>query len=220
MTATLGAVTDRFLPLFDPAVEEPPSSAVEIYFETPTSLGLLYTFSQRFDQPRLVGAVREAHEAGIAAALDAIADVALLKVGEHIEIPGKPSMGRYLPGRLSLTRVSHTYTGDPGDIARFHDHVFIGRTGIADHDGERWPLATEDLRRGLRTFAVCHIGGIHVSLRESIGARWSEERTWMGFQELTYPDLGQYVADFPRQYCRYGLSSPARWNVVDIIERL
>ena len=68
MTATLGAVTDRFLPLFDPAVEEPPNSAIEIYFETPTSLGLLYTFSQRFDQPRLVGAVREAHEAGIAAA--------------------------------------------------------------------------------------------------------------------------------------------------------
>jgi hypothetical protein len=57
-------------------------------------------------------------------------------------------------------------------------------------------------------------------LRESIGARWSEERTWMGFQELSYPDLGQYVADFPRQYCRYGLCSQARWNVVDIIERL
>jgi hypothetical protein len=225
MTLTADLVSERFLPLFDPAETAPPAGATEIYFETPVTLGLLHTFSQRYaDQPELAAAARAAHAAGTRAALQAIARDVMLKVGEHTEIPGRPSMGRYLPGRVPLTVVSHSHVGDPGDIARFHDHVFIGRRGIADVDGQWWPVDLDGLFRGLRSFATHHTHQIQLHLQDELGARWSgpEDRTWMGFQELVQPNLAQYVGDFPRLLCDYGNGSLSadRWNAVNILERL
>lgn len=46
MTVTADSVSERFLPLFDPAESLPPTGAIEVYFETPVSLGMLLTFAE------------------------------------------------------------------------------------------------------------------------------------------------------------------------------
>jgi hypothetical protein len=33
-----------------------------------------------------------------------------------------------------------------GDVARLHDHIYIGPEGIAEQDGQRWPVDLYNLR--------------------------------------------------------------------------
>ena len=224
MTVTADSVSERFLPLFDPAETLPPTGAIEVYFETPASLGMLLTFAKERGYPELMEAAVRAHTEATRAVLRSFAKDVHLKVGEHTEVPGRPSMGRYLPGRVPLTVVSHTHVADHDDVARVHDHVFIGRRGIADVDGQWWPVDVDSLYKNIRVQAVAHVGAIQLHLQRAWGMRWSEpeDRTWMGFEELVEPNFAPTVADYPRRLCPYGYGSQSsgRWNVVNILQRL
>lgn len=221
MSVTESAVGERLMPLFDPAAGPPPAGAIEVYFETPVSLGMLLHFAEERGRRELVEAAVRAHTEATNAVLRSFALDIHLKVGEHIEIPGKPSMGRYLPGRVPLTVVSHTHVPGHDDVARMHDHVFIGCRGIADVDGACWPVDLESLRKNILVQAVAHVAGLQRYLRNVWGMEWSDPRdkTEMGFQELVGPNFAPSVPDFPRQICQYGYGSdsPDRWNVVDLV---
>ncbi|MFR9802541.1 hypothetical protein ACL02T_09595 [Pseudonocardia sp. RS010] len=223
MTVTADSVSERFLPLFDPAEALPPTGALEVYFETPVSLGMLLTFAEERGYRELTEAAVRAHAEAVRDLLWSLARNVHLKVGEHTGIPGRPSMGRYLPGRIPLTVVSHTHVPDCTDVARFHDHVFIGRRGIADVDGRWWPIDLDSLHKNIRVQAVTYNAALKKYLRDVWGMRWSDpaERTWMGFDELVEPNFAPSVADYPRRLCPYGYGqSSDRLNVVDILERL
>jgi len=221
VTVTEGAVDERFIPLFDPATSPPPAGAIEVYFETPVSLGMLLHFAQERGRNELVEAAVRAHTEATRAVLQSLAVDIHLKVGQHIEIPGKPSMGRYLPGRVPLTVVSHTHVLDRHDVARMHDHVFIGRRGVADVDGDWWPVDLDSLRKNILVQSVAHVGALQRYLRNVWGMEWSDpdDKTELGFQELIGPNFAPSVPDFPRQICSYGYGegSPDRWNVVDLV---
>ncbi|MCF7547299.1 hypothetical protein [Pseudonocardia sp. WMMC193] len=221
VTVSEGLVDERFMPLFDPTTMSPPAGAIEVYFETPVSLGMLLHFAEERGRDELVEAAVRAHTEATRAMLQSFALDIHLKVGEHIEIPGKPSMGRYLPGRVPLTVVSHTHVPGQTDVARMHDHVFIGRRGIADVDGDWWPVDLDSLRKNILVQSVAHVAALRFYLRDVWGMEWSapEDRTELGFQELVGPNFAPSVSDFPRRICSYGYGagSPDRWNVVDLV---
>lgn len=82
-----GAVAPEMLQLFDPATQEPPADAIELYLEAPLTVGLLFHLATEDDGLRhLLTPVEEAREAGVTAALVRLGEV---KVGDHY--PGRTS---------------------------------------------------------------------------------------------------------------------------------
>lgn len=227
-----GASEYPMLPLFDPdAGELPPRDAVEVYLETPTTLGLLYTLAVDEGQDRLMDAATAAWEAGVDAALGCLRrEAGYLKVGQHYPRPGGGTVGLYLPGHLYLTRVDHVLAEDRGDVARLHDHLYIGCCGLLEekdspyypHDVEenarRWPVDLYSLQRPVMSMLNAqHADVLYRSLTASVGAQWSEREHADQFRELTAPALAQYVAEYPRVICSglprstaYQSTSPAQ----------
>lgn len=214
------------LPLFDPdAGEVPPPAAVELYFEAPTTVGLLRSESEAIGRYRFVAAVDAAREAAMAAALDVLHDNALLKIGYHARQRTSPvTVGVYGPGQLYLTRVAHTMAADRKnvlhtDLDRVHDHIYLGEYGIADEDGQRWPVDLYSVKKAITTMHPLYRVALERSLSDSLGVVWSFPDSSGDPRELVEPALAQYVPDYPRVICRDQVRVESllhRWNVRDI----
>lgn len=211
------------LPLFDPdAGELPPYEAAELYFEAPTTLGLLRCEATATGRHDLVDAVDAAREAAIDAALEVLYDNALLKIGYHARQRSSPvTVGVYGPGRLYLTRVAHAVaTNHRGvthtDIDRVHDHIYLGEYGIADEDGQRWPVDLLSVKKGITSMEVRYRVALERTLSDSLGVVWSWQDGSGKPRELIEPALAQYAGNYRRVKCSDQTQVAQRWNVRDI----
>ena len=108
----------------------------ELYLETPTSVGIRYLAGILEDRCEYVDAIEAAWAEAREAALRCLRENVMLEVGYHARLPSGRSVGVFTPGRLYLTAVSHpqaNWKGEwQGDVARLHDHIYIGPEGIAE----------------------------------------------------------------------------------------
>lgn len=222
-TNAIRATRPAPLPLFDPAVgAAPPADAVELYFEAPLSVGLFHMHSTLGGREDHVAAIDEAIEAAMSDVLACLYDHALLKVGYHArQRRSGATVGEYQAGQLYLTRVSHLLAADRdgvvcNDVARLHDHVYLGATGTA-RDGRRWPVDLYCSRRAITQMWPRYHASLTQMLSASLGVSWSVRESGSSpASELIDPPLEQFVADYPRVVCRDGYRIGNRWNVQDI----
>jgi hypothetical protein len=211
---TKQAATLPALPLFDPDTERPPFRAAELYLETPASVGVLYLAGVLEDQPEYVEAIEAAWTEAREAALRCLRENVMLKVGYHARLPSGRSVGVFTPGRLYLTAVSHpqaSWKGEwQGDVARLHDHIYIGPEGIAEQDGQHWPVDMHNLRGQLSLVEVTYEEALEQSLRASLNLQW--RRPEGGTSEVlgVAPDL---IAEYPRLICGTPRHDGIRWIV-------
>ena len=240
-----------YRPLFDPSVEQPPRSAVDFCWETPLSVCVYYDQALRVlggdrtaGQGYLLGhpevaqevieAILAAREAAVAAALDTLCrEGGYLKVGPHHPRPGRASVGKYLPGQLCITRVAHEYMLDRhpayepiADLARLHDHIFIGAEGVGEQDGQWWPVDHDSLRKPVAEMAASsHRVALEKVLTARLGVQWSippdgRESLYrppirQAFRDIIVPDV-EAEEPWPRRPgCSWALRRCARWNVAD-----
>ncbi|MFD4058819.1 hypothetical protein [Streptomyces californicus] len=204
------------LPLFDPGTERPPFGAAELYLDTPTSIGILYLAGILEDQPEYVEAIDTAWAEAREAALRCLRENVMLKVGYHSRLPSGRSVGVFTPGRLYLTAVSHpqaSWKGEwQGDVARLHDHIYIGPEGIAAQDGQHWPVDLHNLRTQLLSLVeITYKDALQQSLRASLNLPFGPSGD-EGYSELdtVSPDL---IAAYPRLICRAPRHGGIRWIV-------
>lgn len=210
--------------LFSPAAgEAPPAAAVELYFEAPTSVGILYAYAFDGGRDDVVDAIEAAREAAMADVLQCLYEHALLKVGQHTrQRRSQVTVGEYQPGELQVTRVAHVWATDRagvghGDVARIHDHVYLGATGYLPRDGRRWPVDLHSSRRSCTQMWPRYKFQFETALTARLGVTWGPRGGGQSpASELIDPALAQYVLDFPRCICRDGYQVAERWNVQDI----
>jgi hypothetical protein len=203
------------LPLFDPDTERPPFGAAELYLDTPISIGILYLAGILEDQPEYVEAIDTAWAEAREAALRCLRENVMLKIGYHARLPSGRSVGVFTPGRLYLTAVSHpqaSWKGEwQGDVARLHDHIYIGPEGIAEQDGQHWPVDMHNLRTQLLSLVeVTYEEALEQSLRASLNLQWRTPED--GTTEVlgVAPDL---IAEYPRLTCSAPRHDGIRWIV-------
>lgn len=216
MRDEVGLAPPGLLPLFDPAVGDPPADAIELYLEAPLSVGLMFHLAaedETGDLGHYVPIIDDAREAGVAAALN-FASSAEVKVGDHSPGPTGATIGRREPARLYLTRVRHFGVAGHEDTARLHDHLYLGRRAVSTTDSREYPL-------DLDSFAMVHSimdsgyrSALQRSLSTAAGVEWSDpvdgERA-----ELVEPPLQECLPDYPRLMCHWHPALAQRWIVGD-----
>ncbi len=179
------------LPLFDPTRGElPPLDAIEIYLEPPPSLSLLHMGATVTGQPSdLLAHFEAAWAAGQAVAMDVLLRNLQIKVGQHYDRPGMPSVGKYLAGQLAVTHVPHLCVPGAEPYAQMHDHFYIGLTAVPDEArcmsmagtpllspsevGRQWPLDIFGLREQVVSILdALYEHAIQRELTRRIGTRW------------------------------------------------
>jgi len=208
-------------PLFDPAVADPPPDVIELYLEAPLSVGLLYRLAAEDEAGELrhyLPLIEEAWEAGAAAALKALANNTVVKVGNHYPGSDRATIGRREPARLFLTRVRHVGVAGHEATACLHDHVYLGRSGVSTADGRRYPLCLDTFPTTVEVMDAVYRGALQRSLTATAGAEWSEpvhgERS-----ELVEPPLRECLPDHPRVLCHWHPPLAQRWVVGDARQR-
>ena len=152
--------------------------------------------------------------AAIADAVACVCNYAMLKVGYHGRLRySVATVGEYWPGRLWLTRVSHLFATDRaglvhGDVARLHDHIYLGVVGEDLRDGQRWPVDLYSVRRAAPELHARYLYTVAERLRESLGVVWGIPPRPDVVPELVEPALAQYVPDYPRVVCQAGPPHP------------
>jgi hypothetical protein len=214
------------VPLFDPTdattIPTGQLAAVELLLETPTTLGLMHTCAVADGRDAFVEAIADAHEAAIADAVACVCNYAMLKVGYHGRLRySVATVGEYWPGRLWLTRVSHQFATDRAglvhdDVARLHDHIYLGVVGEDLRDGQRWPVDLYSVRLAAPELHARYISTVAQRLRESLGVVWGIPPRLDVRPELVEPALAQYVPDYPRVVCQAGPRTRERWIVRDL----
>lgn len=214
------------LPLFDPAAgESPPRDAIELYVETPISLGVYYDAA--LDSVAYAGAspakahrettaILAARDAGIEALLAHLrSDGSYVKVGQHYPTRRRgETLGLHLPGNLYVTRVAHLTVpmpeGQEQDVSRLHDHIYIGAYARCEDDsdlhhvrkGQLWPVDETNLRNITTSLGVLHLQALERSLVESLDVEWEyhSEANTNRHRELIDPPFID-VQDYPRLFC-------------------
>jgi TrwC relaxase len=213
------------LPAFDPERERPPVSCVQVVFEAPMTVNMLYGATGGGDEPELAAAVHAAREAAVETAMKTVCDYVQLKVGEHSPMPRSSwTVGRYADGQLFVTRVAHIWAldrhGDPFDDApRLHDHVFVATTGIDHATGQRWPIDIDGVQRAAIPGQALYEGVLETELRKRTGIPWlPRDVTGTEQAELGVPGFRELAAQFPRRRCSQphsGSMSSLLWYGVD-----
>jgi hypothetical protein len=212
------------LPLFDPAAgETPPADAIELYVETPVSLGVYYSAAQEAleyggspaQARRETAAILAAREAGMGALLACLRrEASYVKVGQHYALGQRgETAGLHLRGQLHVTRVAHVVVpmrdGQEPDVARLHDHVYIGAYGRCADDtehsegrGRLWPIDAVNLCDAVKQAAVQQLQALTNSLVANLGAVWeypsnANKDRYLELIEPPFVDL----EDYPRLFC-------------------
>lgn len=221
MTTRNGPTVSEVAPLFDPdRGEVPPPGTIELYLETPRTLGLLFTAAEDAGRTDLIDAAIRAWDAGYESFLRYFADTVMLECAPVTRTPGDERIGLFLPGQVFLTRVGHMFAGDR-EVARLHDHIYVGPVGVRERpDGREWPLDLTSLRQEMIAFAAVAEGAVQQSLRQSIATQWTGPHPETGFWELVDPPLSQHLATYPRRLCEDSVvPASQRWNVADMRDR-
>ena len=210
-------------PLFDPARPPGELDAVDLVFDVPASAGLLHTVAVLDGPAVCVAAVAAAQEAGAAAVVDRLCSHALLAVGEHGPRPAGHvgTVGEYRYGVLALTRVRHEWAVDRSgtvhtEVARLHEHVYLGVTGVDPRTSRSWPVALDAFAPASGTFAGLHAVFSHI-FRTALAARlpvvWSVPPTPGAEPELTAPPMAEHLAGHRPVSCHDGPRVRQRWHV-------
>jgi hypothetical protein len=214
------------LPAFDPERERPPVSCVQLVFEVPMTVNMLYAAAAAVaDGLDLAEAVDAAREAAAATAIKTVCEYVQLKVGEHTPMPrSSRTVGRYADGQLFITRVAHSWAldrhGDTLDDApRLHDHLFVAQTGIDHITGRRWPIDIGGVQRAVVPGQALYEGVLETELRKRTGIPWlPHNATGTEQSELDAPGFLELAAQFPRRVCwqpSSGSMSSLLWYGVD-----
>lgn len=215
----------RSLPLFDPNTEQPPPDAVELYLEAPRSLGVFY------------GAVVGNRESGKGAQYDSMAQAVeriqqkaldqavqvikreggYAKVGYHAHVGnGQPSAGKYLPANLYVTAVSEKFADQRTDVARIHEHIYVGGKGLVDDTGQHWPIAAGSLKVVL-SMAQAEYRHTIVKISESaLELEWGQVPP-LDSVEIMNPPMYQHVAKYPHVMCSGPFRIRQRWISRDVM---
>lgn len=217
MAAEHGITPPGVLALFDPAVEDPPADAIELYLEAPLTLGLMFHLAAEDETGDLrhhLPFVDDAREAGVAAAISNFASFAEVKVGGHYPGPTETTIGRREPAQPYLTRVRHYEVAGHEDTARLHDHLYLGRRAVSMADGREYPLDLGSFAMVHGTMDAGYRSALQRSLTAAAGVEWSAavegERA-----ELVEPPLRECLPDYPRLLCHWHPPLAQRWIVGD-----
>jgi hypothetical protein len=105
--------------------------------------------------------------------------------------------------------IPHLQANGRGDVARLHDHVYVGAEGIADQDGQHWPV---DVRKHIVSLVeVAYASTLRDAITENLGAQWTRPDFSAPAQILGIdPAL---MAEFPRVVCSDAPRVLRRWIV-------
>lgn len=221
MTTRNGPTVSEVAPLFDPGrAEVPPPGTIELYLETPRTLGLLFTAAEDAERTDLIDAAIRAWNASYESFLRYFTRSILLECAPVTRTPGGERIGLFLPGQVFVTRVGHMFAGDR-EVARFHDHIYVGPVGVRERpDGREWPLDLTSIREQVDGFAAVASSAVQRSLRQCVATQWTGPHPETGFLELIDPPLSEHLATYPRRLCEDSVvPSSQRWNVADMRDR-
>jgi len=209
----------RSLPLFDPTVQHPPYEAVELYLETPVTVGIFYATARNAGHHQIADGVHQLRLRALNRALQHLqTHGGYLKVGTHHPQPGGGTVGRFLPGRLRVTAISELMVEGWTDVARLHDHVYVGLTGVCDEDGQLWPVDLRTLREQvLPSMQAIYLHELQRLLTQALEVQWTylEEH---GTTEICQPALHLHADDYPRVLCTSQPPVQLRWVVRDLAQ--
>lgn len=215
--------TGRSLQLFDPNGGAPPADAVELYLEAPRSLGVFYAaaVANRHageHQEVVVQAVQRIQQKALDRAVQVIKrEGGYAKVGEHRHVGnGRPTVGKYLPATLYLTAISEKFADRRTDVARFHEHIYVGGRALAHEDGRDWPTDLVSLKRVL-SMAQAEYRHMIVKISEAaLELRW-DRVPGLGSVEIIEPPMYEHVTRYPHVMCSGSFSLRQRWISRDVM---
>lgn len=217
--------TGRTLPLFDPNGGQPPADAVELYLEAPRSLGVFYAAAVSNSNPErrrvndaLVDALGRIQHQALDRAVQVIKrEGSYAKVGEHRHVGnGQPTVGKYLPATLYLTAISEKFADQRTDVARFHEHVYVGGRALTHEDGRHWPTDLVSLKNVLSMAQVRYADAWEELTTEMLGVEWQTVPE-LGTVELVNPPMYEHVSRYPHVMCSGSFSLAQRWISRDVM---
>ena len=213
------------LPAFDPEHEPPPVSCVQVVFEAPMTVNMLYGATAAEDVPDLAAALDAARESAAETAIKTVCDYVQLKVGEHTPMPrSRWTVWLYADGQLFITRVAHSWALDrygdtETDAPRLHDHVFVATTGLDHTTGRRWPIDVDGVKRAAIPGQSLYEAALRSELSSRMGLAWvPSDYTGTEQAEVDVPEVLELAARFRRRTCwqpSSGSMSSLLWYGVD-----
>lgn len=219
MRNDVGITPSGMLPLFDPAAADPPADAIELYFEAPLTVGLMFqliaTEDEQGDLRHYLPFIEDAREAGIAEALRIFMHFAEVKVGDHHVTLRMTTTGLRQPAQPRMTRVRHHRAAGHADTARLHDHVYLGRRAVSKADGQDYLLDLDSFDMVCRTMDNSYRLALQRSLSATADVKWSQPGSDGERAELVAPPLQRCLPDYPRVLCHWHRPLTHRWIVGD-----
>jgi|UPI0005BE0981 hypothetical protein len=191
----------------------PPRDAVELYVPTPATVGILYSSTDANGDRDMAEAILEFCIHALDRALPYLQrEAGYVKAGQHFPGPGGSSIGSYLSAQLETTTVAELYTADHTDVARIHQHVYLGATARCDDDGQYWPVHLDGVRTVLPGLYAVYQSELTALFRQGLEVEWSECDD--GTRQITTPPVHELVGRHPRSVpCPGPFRVAHRWDV-------
>lgn len=162
----------------DPDSPGPPADAIDIQFRAPLTVSLLL---QRYlDGPSLDGGpgfeavmrfLGNPWSEAVAAIVDKLQFVAGYVAEDSLS----------WPARLEITAVGHLYNNNDGTAIRLHDHLWVGHTAVALHDGVRRPIDLDGMKLSLANVVwPTYRRTLRAATEHDLGATWRSPRPGAG----------------------------------------
>lgn len=217
--------TRRSLPLFDPNTEQPPADAVELYLEAPRSLGVFYAAvvgnrdsgnGAQYDT--MAQAVERIQRRALDQAVQVIKrEGGYAKVGDHAHVGnGQPSAGRYLPASLYVTAVSEIFADQQTDVARPHEHVYVGGQGLVHDDGQHWPVDASSLKVVLSMAQAEYRHTIVKISASALELQWGQVPP-LDSVEIVDPPMYRHIGKYAHVMCAGPFRLRQRWISRDVM---
>lgn len=192
--------------LFDPAdgaCVGPPPDAIDVQFRAPVSLSLL------------LDAFDAAHDDAAAAALTAGYQQLIAAMLPKVQfecgyVRTDPATGSRRPARLELA--AFVENDVPGiEKMRLHAHVWVGRTAVSLHDGQRYPVDLCELRQGIdQVIHGTYARRLKVMAQDVADVTWGRPRPGAA-EEIVDPPLHELAAGADRGVC------PSPWGARELL---
>ena len=162
----------------DPNSPGPPADAIDLQFRAPLTVSLLL---QRYldnpsldDGPGLESVVRflgPAYGEVVAATVNKLQFVAGYVAEDSLS----------WPARLEITTETHLHNNNDETDIRLHEHLWVGRTAVALHDGVRRPVDLDGLALSLSNVVwPTYRRTLRAATERDLGASWRSPRPGAG----------------------------------------
>jgi hypothetical protein len=205
-------------PLFDPNGGRPPADTVELYLEAPRSLGILYSAALGNRQSSLADAVHSIRVKALDGALRLIQrEGGYVKAGQHERAAASGrSVGKFLSAQLFLAAVSDVFADGYNDVARLHEHVYVGMYGLADDDRQYWPVDLDALQNQVLSMAQAeYVHKIKRLTSAALEIRWGKP-PGRSTVEVLEPPMYQHLERYPHVICPGPFEVRQRWLSRDL----